>query len=80
VPAPAWVHRRDELERAWEVGLARGARDDDATGLERLAQCLERDAREFRQFIEEEHAAVRERRFAGRGGELPPTSAAAEAV
>ena len=40
--ARARIHRRNQLERGGEVGLACRARDDDASGLERLAQGLER--------------------------------------
>src|SRR6185295_4641952 len=62
--ARARVHRRDELERGRELGVARGARDDDAAGLERLAQRLERSTRELGQLVEEEDTVVRERDLA----------------
>ena len=42
-----------------------GARDGDFAGLERLAQAVEHRALEFGQFVEEQHAEVREADLAG---------------
>ncbi len=41
-----------------------GARDRDFAGLQRLAQRVQRLRLEFRQFVEEQHAVMRERDFA----------------
>ena len=41
-----------------------GARDRDFAGLQRLAQRIERLRGEFGEFVEEEHAVMRERDFA----------------
>ena len=65
VAAVARIHRGDELEARRKIGLARGARNGDASRLERLAQHLEDVAAEFRQLVEEEYAVVRERDLAG---------------
>ncbi len=56
-----------------------GARDRDLAGLERLAQRVERLRLEFRQFVEEQHAVVRERDLARPARKPPPTSAGIEA-
>ena len=42
-----------------------GARDRDFAGLQRLAQRIERLRRELGQFVEEQHAVMGERDFAG---------------
>ena len=57
--AGARVHRRDQLEARRERRLARGTRNGDAAVLQRLAQRLQCGARKLRQFVEEQHAAVR---------------------
>ena len=64
ITAGAGIHRRDQLEARREIRLARGARDGDAPGLERLAQHLEHAALELRQLVQEQHAVVRERNLA----------------
>ncbi len=46
------------------------------TGLDGLAQGIERLGCEFRQFIEEEHATMREAHLAGFACKPPPVSAA----
>ena len=63
--ARAQVHGSDELEARRVHGLALDAGDRDRAVLERLAERLERRARELRQLVEEQHAVVRERRLAG---------------
>ncbi len=42
-----------------------GARDENVAVLKRLAQRVERLLRKLRQLVEEEHALVGERKFAG---------------
>ncbi|MNT50589.1 hypothetical protein D3C72_1875150 [compost metagenome] len=64
VAARAGVHRRDELEAGGEVGVAGGAGDGDAAGFQRLAQDFQHSAVELRQFVEEQHAVVRQRDLA----------------
>src|SRR5687767_4728164 len=64
VTARTGVHRGDELEARREKGLARGARDRHASGLERLAQRFEHVAVKLRQLVEKEHPVVRERDLA----------------
>ena len=61
------VHRRDQLEAGGVGDVVVGARDRDPAGLERLAQRFEDRAAELRQFVEEEHALVRERDLARPG-------------
>src|SRR5258706_8292223 len=65
VPAGTGVHRTDQLEARRILGLARGARNGDAAGLERFAQGFEYLAVEFGQLVQEQHAVVRERYLAG---------------
>ena len=60
VPAGTRVHGRDEQEPAREDETACGAADGHLAVFERLAQDFERGAFELRQFVEEEHAVVRE--------------------
>jgi hypothetical protein len=62
--AGAGVHRRDELEAGRKRGLASGARNRDAAGLERLAQRLQRGARHLRGLVEEQYPAVSQRDLA----------------
>ena len=64
VAARAGVHRGDELKARRKVGPARRAADGDAPALQRLAQGLQRGARELGQLVEEQHAAVGQRDFA----------------
>src|SRR5256885_3478158 len=79
IAARAGVHRADKLEARRILGLARGARNRDSAGLERLAQGFEHLAVEFRQLVQKQHAVVRERYSPGRGSLPPPTSATPEA-
>ena len=62
------VHGGDKLYVGGKHGRAAAARDGQASLLERLAQRLERVAPELGQLVEEEHAAVRERKLAGADG------------
>src|SRR2546426_7266039 len=61
MPARAGVHRRNELKTRRELRLARGARDRDPAGFERLAQRFQDIAVEFPPLIQEQDAAVRQR-------------------
>ena len=62
--AAAGVHGGDQHE-ARRIGDAMvGARDRDFAGLERLAQRIEHLRLELRQFVEKQHAVMRERDFA----------------
>ena len=63
--AGAEVHRRDELEARREDASPLDAGDADDAVLERLAQRLERGPLKLDELIEEQHAAVGERRLAG---------------
>ena len=73
VAAGTWVHRGDEHEARREIDRRRRSRDGNVAVLKRLAQDLQRGARELRELVEEENPAVRERNLAGNG-----TRAAAE--
>jgi hypothetical protein len=64
VSAGARIHGRDELEARREFGAARRAGDGDGAALQRLAQRLQRGARELRELVEEQHAVVRQRDLA----------------
>ena len=63
--ARAHVHRPHELEPRREERVPADAGDRDDAVLERLAQRLEHRARELRQLVEQQDAAVRERDLAG---------------
>ena len=65
VTARTPIHRGNQLEACRKFALARGARDHDATGLQRLAQPFEHAAIPFRQFAEEQHTVMRQRHFPG---------------
>lgn len=65
VPAAAWVHRGDQLHARGVGDMKRGARDADFAGFERLTQRIECLALELRQFIEEQHAEMREADLTG---------------
>ena len=71
---------RDQLEAGRKVADAPRAHDGHPAVLERLAQRFEDVLLEFRQLVEEEHAAVRERHFARVRGLPPPTSPETEIV
>src|SRR5438874_10740546 len=59
------IHRGGEHEGGREGERHRGAADSHPLIFERLAQDFENAPVEFRQLVEEEHAVVRERNFAG---------------
>ena len=63
--ARARVHGRDEHERARQRDPAGAAGDADLAVFQRLAEHLQGGALELRQFVEKEHAVVRERDFTG---------------
>ena len=65
IAARARVHRGDELKARRKLGAVGGAGNRDVAGLQRLAQRFERGARKLGQFVEKQHAAVRQRDFAG---------------
>ena len=65
IAAWAGIHRRDELEAGRKRRLARRARDMDAARFDRLAQHFEHPAVPFRQLVEEQHAVMGQRDFAG---------------
>lgn len=67
----AGVHRGNEDEGGGEALLIGSARDGDLTGFQGLAQRFQRLAAEFRQFIEEEDAAMSEADLARRRGLAP---------
>src|SRR3546814_2411326 len=69
MPAPARVHRRDQLHARGEGDVRIGARDTDHAGLQRLAQRIERAALEFGQFVEEQHPQMRQADLARRSEE-----------
>lgn len=62
--ASARVHRGDQLDAGWKRHVRIGARNADRTGLERLAQRIEHRALKFREFVEEQHAEMREAHLA----------------
>jgi ABC-type Fe3+/spermidine/putrescine transport system ATPase subunit len=55
---PAFIQFMAELKTRWECGLARGARDRDAAGFQRLAQRFEGAARHLGHLVEEQDAAI----------------------
>ena len=59
-----FVQVSDELHARGKRDVRIGARDADIAGLERLAQRVERLTGEFREFVEEQDAVMRERDFA----------------
>jgi len=65
--AAARVHGGDELDarRVGDVGV--DARNGGAPGFQRLAHGLQRATLEFRQFVQEQHAEMGQRHFAGSG-------------
>jgi hypothetical protein len=62
--AAARVHRRDQLEARRIGDAVIGAGDDAFAGFERLAQRCRAPGRELGQFVEEQHAIMRQRRLA----------------
>jgi len=60
----AGVHRCQELEPGGKQGLASGARDRHATGLERFTQGFQDVAVELRQLVQKQHPVVCQRDFA----------------
>src|ERR1700691_1949196 len=67
MPATAGVHRRDELKARRIADAVISPGDSHFASFERLAQTVEHLRLEFRQFVEEEHALMGERDFAGAG-------------
>src|SRR5690606_1641012 len=65
VAAGTGVHRRDQLEARRELALHGGARNPDVAGFQWLAQGLQCAAGELGELVEEQHARVRQRDFAG---------------
>ena len=66
-PAPARIHRRDQLKPGRIDDAMIGPRDRDFPGLERLTQAVEDLGLKLRQFVEEQDAVVGERDLAGLG-------------
>ena len=63
VPAPAAgarVHGRDQLEAGRKARRAHGPRDQHPAGFQRLAQRFQRAPVEFGQFIQKQHAVMRQ--------------------
>ena len=58
--AATWVHSRDELDVGGKGHVRIGARNIDPACLERLSQRIEHGTLEFRKFIEEQDAEMRE--------------------
>ena len=78
-PAAAGIHGRDQLH-ARRIGDAMiGTGNHALAAFEGLAERVEHDGREFREFVEEEHAAMGERHLAGPRSDPPPTMAAIDA-
>ena len=63
VAAAAGIHRRHQHEARRVSDPMIGARDRDLAGLQRLPQRVERLRREFRQFVEKQHAVMGKRDF-----------------
>ena len=57
-PTRTWVHCGNELELSRVLMLVSRAIDQNVAGFKRLAQLIENSMWEFRQLIEEKHAAV----------------------
>ena len=78
--ATARVHGGDEWDarRVGDVGV--DARNGGAPGFQRLVQGLQRATLEFRQFVQEQHAEMGQRHFAGSGPGPPPISDGVDAV
>ena len=64
VSARTGIHRRDELELRRKLHLSGGARDVNASRLERLTQHFEHATIELGQLVEKQHAVMRERDLA----------------
>jgi hypothetical protein len=73
--ARAGVHRRHEHNVGGKGQRASGAADGDDAVFERLAQHFERALVEFGEFVEEQHAAMRQTYLAG-ARHTPPTDQA----
>jgi hypothetical protein len=58
------VHGGDQLEARRELGAPRRARDRDGSGLQRFSQGLQRGPGELGEFVEKQHAVVRQRDLA----------------
>ena len=79
-PAAGQVHRRDQLEARRKLSLPCRARYRDVAGFERFAQHFRARAGPTPAVRPGQHAAVRQRNFAGRGCDPPPTRAMPLAV
>ena len=77
--ASTGIHRGNELHLGRVGDPVIGPGDDAFAGLQRLAQGIQHDRREFGAFVEEEDAAMGERDLARPCPQAPPTIAAIEA-
>ena len=71
----ARVHGRDQLEAGRKARRAHGPRDQHPAGFQRLAQRFQRAPVEFGQFIQKQHAVMRQADLSRPGWVPPPTSA-----
>ena len=62
------IHGCDELHPRWQFHGSARPKQIQLTSLERLAEGLQNNSRELRQFIEKENAVVCERKLAGSEG------------
>ena len=76
VAAWARIGRSDEQKPRRERDRPVGARENDATRLERLTQALQDRGFELGELVEKKHAVMRQRDLPGRMGLPPPTSPA----
>ena len=60
MPAGTRVHCRDQLELGGKFGLPSGARNVNAAVFQRLTQRFEHAAIELRQFVQKQHAVMRQ--------------------
>ena len=60
ITAGAGVHGRDQLKAGREFSPTRGAGDGDAARLQRFAQGFERCTRKLGQFVQKQHAVMRQ--------------------
>ena len=72
----AWIHRRNELEMAWEGHLPRSTRNVNHPTLEWSTQHFQNSTVKLYDLIQEKHAEVSERNFAWFGVAAPTTSSA----
>ena len=74
MPAAAWVHGGDQLKARRVADAVVDARDDRLSALDGLAKRIQDMRREFRKFVEEEHAVMSERHFSARLGAGAPAN------